>query len=97
MQAMSDVMKGQNLHDIAIQELGTADAAFDMAIINDISVTDLLNPEEGVIIPDNSIRDPKTANFYSTKGLNPATENRGILGSAIGINFWSIEEDFRVS
>ena len=94
---MSNVLKGQNLHDIAIQELGTADAAFDIAVRNDIAVTDLLNPEEGIVIPDDSVRDPKTVNFYDTKGLKPATENRGTIGSAIGINFWTIEEDFRVS
>lgn len=93
---MSKIMKGQNLHDIAVQEFGTADAAFDIAVKNDIAVTDLLNPDNSVLLPDNLSKDVKTVNYYNSQELKPASENRGVIGSAIGINFWTIEEDFSV-
>lgn len=94
---MSNVLKGQNLHDIAIQELGTADAAFDIALSNNIAVTDLLNVCKGVNIPGDIDKKTKTVNYYDSKGLKPATENRGVVGDAVGVNFWTIEEDFKIS
>jgi hypothetical protein len=93
---MSKVMVGQNLHDIAIQEYGTPDAAFNIAVSNDIAVTDLLTPAKEVVLPDGVGKDIKTANYYISQGLKPATENKGVVGNAIGINFWTIEEDFSV-
>lgn len=94
---MSKVMVGQNLHDIAIQEYGTSDAAFEIAVENDMAVTDLLSPDKAVTLPEGVNKDVKTANYYKSQGLKPATENKGIVGNAIGINFWTLEEDFIVS
>lgn len=93
---MSKVLKGQCLHDIAIQELGSADKAFDIAVSNDMAVTDLLSPEGGVVLPGVA-KDKQTATYYNAKALKPATENRGNVGAAIGVNFWAIEADFVVS
>lgn len=94
---MSKVLKGQNLHDIAIQETGSAGNAFDIALRNDIAVTDLLNTEAGITLPDTINKDAKVVGYFSSQQLKPASENRGIVGSAIGINFWTIEEDFIIT
>lgn len=88
-------MKGQNLFDIALQECGNVEAAFDLALENDMSVTDLLNPDSSISLP-NVVKNAKVVNTYSSQGLNPASENRGVIGSAIGVNFWTIGEDFTV-
>lgn len=88
-------MVGQNLHDITIQEYGKADAAFRIAVANDMAVTDLLTSNE-ITLPDDLEKDVKVANYFKSQNLKPATENKGIVGNAIGINFWTIEEDFSI-
>lgn len=93
---MSKVLIGQCLHDIAIQELGSVDRVFDIAVSNNMAITDLLSPDKEIILPEVTKNKP-TATYYNAKELKPATENRGKIGIAIGVNFWAIEADFIVS
>lgn len=68
---MISVIQGQTLFDIAIQEFGSIEAAFDLAIINNLSVTDVLVP--GTLLAKISVVNKKVASYYADKALTPAT------------------------
>lgn len=46
------VAQNQNLQDLALQELGTADAAFDLAVYNEVSPSALLFVGQEFEVPD---------------------------------------------
>lgn len=65
------VLQGQSLLDIAIQELGTAEAAFDLAVLNGMSLTYELEAGDNVKIP--AVCDATVVNYYKLNGIHPAT------------------------
>ena len=65
------VRDGQTLFDIAIQELGSTEAAFDLAMTNGLSLTDDLIPVQELELSE--IVDSNISNYYKNKGINPAT------------------------
>jgi hypothetical protein len=86
----------QTLPDIAVQEMGSVDAAFELARLNDISVTDNLVSGQVILLPD-APADEYVVNEFHTKKLFPATaekENESVQG---GIGFMGIGIDFKVS
>jgi len=88
----------QSTLDIAIQQCGSIEAVFDLATLNDISITDDLITENLLLTPEpeNNI----IASYYSNNGITPATavtlkeEETTPVG---GISFMGIEIDFKVS
>jgi hypothetical protein len=77
------VLNNQSLIDIAIQECGSVDAVFQIALLNGRSITDDL-------VVGDELRMPPAANtaiaqYYENKALKPATSITGdmldILGS----------------
>lgn len=91
------VLQGQSLYDLAIQETGTVESVFELALKNNMSVTDTLPLDIPFEIPSEIAKEKKIVSYYKALNLKPATENKGSLGVAIGINFWTIEVDFTVS
>lgn len=80
--------EGQTLADIAIQELGSWEAAVDMAFQNDLSVTDV--PEAGKVlsIPDKTYN--QTMQLYcKNNNVSPATakDDSGIVLRIFGEEF----------
>jgi len=71
-------VSGQTLFDIAIQVSGSAEAAFEMALINSIGITDELTSEM-VLLPA-GILYKQIATYYQDKQIKPATG----LGSSPG-------------
>ena len=71
-------VSGQTLFDIAIQVSGSAEAAFEMALINSIGITDELTSEM-VLLPA-GILNKQIATYYQDKQIKPATG----LGSSPG-------------
>ena len=65
------VLQGQTLIDIAIQELGSAEAAFDLGMLNGLSVTDELTPGQELKLP--VISNKSVAAYYVNKAIKPAT------------------------
>ena len=65
------VLQGQTLIDIAIQELGSAEGAYDLAVLNGISVTDELIPGQELQLP--VINNKSVAAYYANKAIKPAT------------------------
>jgi len=93
------IQESQSLIDAAIIECGSADAAFEVAILNNMSITDDL--AIGFQLVPTNILDNGIYNYYKSKGLQPATgitnaEINDILEAGDGIEFWGIEIDFEV-
>ena len=87
-------LDGQSLFDIAVQEFGSIEAAFALATLNGLSVTDELTP--GTLLQKTGIINKKIVSYYSDKNIKPATG--GIVTSTIGgIEYWAIETEFIVS
>jgi hypothetical protein len=66
------VLDRQSIFDIAIQELGGVEAAFALALENDLSLTDELTTGQPLRIPPSGGGGGVT-NYYKNKGLKPAT------------------------
>jgi len=96
------VLDGQNIVDIATQYCGSADAAFDIAILNGLSPTVDLTPGIELKLP--SAFNKKIAEYYKTKALQPATNaiiqtggGGGTPTDGEGIGYWAIEIDFVIN
>lgn len=91
---------GQNLFDLAIQHCGSLEAAFDLAIANDLSLTDDLQAGQELDLP--AVQNAQVVQYYSVNRLQPATgitqdELNELLNTGEGIEFWAIEYEFAVS
>jgi hypothetical protein len=94
------VLDNQDLLDVAVEYCGSADAAYDIALLNDLTVTDDLTPGIELKLP--SVVNKKIASYYKTKGLEPATgitmnSENPLPVSLEGIGYWAIETDFIIS
>jgi hypothetical protein len=91
------VLQGQSIFDIAIQELGSAEGAFDLAVLNGISITDELTPGQELALP--TVVNKQIASYYANKGLKPATALTltNMPAALGGIDYWAIETAFMVS
>jgi hypothetical protein len=88
------VLSNQSLLDIAVQVSGTVEAAFALAVDNEISVTDKLAP--GDVITTGQPQNRDIADYYKNKNLKPATwmdESQNIGG----IGYMNINGNFMVS
>lgn len=93
------VLNNQSLFDIAIQTLGSAEAAFDIALANNISITDDLEVGQTLQIPQ-AVTDyvrKQTVNYYKINDIKPATAIDSTMAVPEGIEFWAIEYDFVIS
>jgi len=61
----------QTLIDVAIQSTGSVDAVFELAELNDISITDDLVPGSSLIVPGTYKK--AIQHYYSSKEIRPAT------------------------
>ena len=68
----------QSLLDIGIQASGTAEAAFDIAILNDLSLTDIV--AVGSKIQVSQVQNRRVATFFRTNELFPATGTNNTEG-----------------
>lgn len=85
------VQAGQNLTDIAIQYCGNQQAVFEVASLNNLSVTDDLAAGVEVLIPD--AYDKRVVKYFLDGQYFPATSEE--LGLE-GIDYWGIEINFEV-
>jgi len=89
---------GQTLFDIAVQRLGSAEAAYALAEKNSLSVTDELYPGQVLYLTDTA--DKSVASFYDKRGLVPSTwASDSVIDELLkeGIDYWAIQVDFIVS
>lgn len=93
------VTSRQSLFDVAVQHCGTMEAAFELALLNDVSMSADLLVGEAVILPTPA--DSSTVTTFTVNRYMPATgctqaEILAILNQSEGIEFWGIEYDFIV-
>lgn len=67
------VVNNQSLMDIAIQEYGTIEAAFDIAVANGMEVTDRLVPGSQLSLPPSNYEDRDIADYFKARRIRPAT------------------------
>lgn len=93
------VIDGQSLFDIAIVKCGSPESAYNIAMLNGIALTDALPVGTVLILPAVVKKDMSA--YFTDKGINPATSlTEADIANTIqgeGIEFWAIEEDFKVS
>lgn len=93
------ILHNQSLLDIAIQHTGSVENAFAIAVENGLSVSSELVPGAKLQIPNTVVVDRDIANYFATKGLQPATgiTDLSIVPTGRGIGWMRIEQDFIVS
>ena len=64
-------LEGQTLFDIAIQSCGSAEAAFGLAVMNGLNLTDELLTGSDLVTPD--VLNTDVATYFQTKNIQPAT------------------------
>lgn len=93
------VTQRQSVFDVAMQHCGSFEAAFDIAVLNNIGLTDDLAAGESLALPE-----PTDSAVITTFAVNrqlPATgctqdEILDVIGQGEGIEFWIVESDFIV-
>ena len=94
---MVKVLSRQSVFDLAIQVSGSAESAFELAMLNGLSVTDSLTVGSDLIAPE--IINRIVHNFYTVNQIKPATDYtiNEPTPELEGIDYWAIEIDFVVS
>lgn len=93
------VKNGQSLFDIALQMCGSAESAFELALMNGLALSDELVNGQVLEVP--AVAEKQIVQQYAVDNVFPATAitadqyNETIEGEGIG--FWGIEFDFIIS
>ena len=81
------VLNNQSLWDISVQEYGTVEAVFELAMANDMGVTDLLTAGQELVLPevDKKIIKPEVVGYYRRNGLQPVTGETEVVETAVPV------------
>jgi hypothetical protein len=90
------IKKQQTLIDVALQYCGNADAISEIASLNDLELTQELEPGTVLMVPDILIGDSDKVKYLQSGGHEPIT---GILDEQYeeGLEIWALEVDFIIS
>lgn len=66
------ILEGQSLLDIALQELGSIEGAYALAVLNGLSLTDSLAAGRVLQLPEEV--DKRIVKYYSERNIRPATQ-----------------------
>ncbi len=81
-----------SIFDVALAQFGSIEQAFDLALENNISLTDNI---AGKMLNTTLVAtNPATVNYYRNNNVMPATAAKS---SGEGIGYWAIGIDFVVS
>ena len=90
------VLSGQSVLDLAVQTTGSAETALQLAIANEMSITDALPAGTDVVAV--SVANKPVYDYYQNRQLKPAT---GVISEQLtirrGIGFMGIGVDFVVN
>ena len=81
--------------DVAMNATGTVESIFDILSANNKSITDIPHVGDNYVIPSGIITDTTQLAYIKENALVIATGNDPTL--YIGISYWEIETDFKVS
>lgn len=89
----------QSIVDLAVQELGSTEAAFLFALENDLPLSDDTVPGQEFSLSD--VKEKTLVNYYSQKNVKPATGLSDTEDNTSqeneGVGYWYIGNDFIVS
>lgn len=92
------VKQGQSLLDIAVRYIGNPEAFIEIANLNGLDITAVLQPGKILLIP--AVENKKVISVFNSKN-EPATDylNYELEGSEDleGIGYWIINKNFKVS
>lgn len=89
------VKEGQTLLDIAVQYLGDASKAFEIAITNGLNFSDDLVIGTELIVGDVAVDKKKVVKIFSENNLIPAS-GKTLSQQQEGIGYWAVGGDFIV-
>lgn len=69
------ILKSQTLTDIAIQELGDVTRVLEIAVMNDLSITDPLTAGETILVPDALIEKLSITKLFKETANAPASDD----------------------
>lgn len=70
---------GQTLADMAIQTKGSIEALVDLAYLNEVSVTEVFEPNQTIELPDKTYN-TTIESYVKSRGVSPATGSGGVEG-----------------
>ena len=97
------VLHNQSLLDLALQHTGTIESIFELAVLNEKSVTDDMVAGASLNVPPLSVgaRNKDILAYYTAKNIQPATafskEDEQVFERLEGISIWAINLDFIVT
>lgn len=92
---MVTVLSSQSLLDIAVQTAGSVESAVEIAVENNLSITEALQAGSELIAKGMSNQD--IADYYKNKSLKPATWSTPGVDRLDGIGHMAIEINFIVA
>ena len=91
-------LHNQTLLDIAIRHCGTIEAVVDIAVLNNISITDDLVSGQLIALPSKDYGSKEVINYFVTNKIDPANALNDLHFDLVqgkeGIGFWSINNNF---
>jgi hypothetical protein len=91
------VLNGQSLFDLAVQEGGSVEAVFDLALAAGLGIT--ADMPAGTLLAAPAVVSRRVADYYRTNSIRPATALSANDAALLheGVEFWMVEYDFMVS
>jgi hypothetical protein len=90
------VKGGQCLLDIAIEHTGGIASWLEIATLNSLGLSSDIVPGTYLLVPD-EIVDKKAYRLLTEAKAQPATGDVGFLSLPEGIDYWYVEQDFKIS
>lgn len=89
------ILEGQTVTDIAVQELGDAERSMEIAVMNNISITDDLIAGSFINVPDYDASKQNYVQLFANSANKPASaDSSDENGLLTGIGYWYLENDF---
>jgi len=92
------VLHNQSILDIAIQHTGSVFNAFDIALVNKISVSEPITAGMYIVIPENIIKNDRVLSYYKSNKTKPATglKDQELFNESRGIGWMKVGDQFKV-
>ncbi len=93
----STVLHNQNLFDISIQENGNVQTVFELALLNEISITENIQPAQKIEVVKSDLLVPELVDYFINRQQKVATGSVDTLEiRPTGIGYMIIENNFIV-
>lgn len=95
------ILNNQSLFDIALRYCGTAEAVWDILMLNGLSITDELIPGQILLIPEKDYGFQEVVNYFIQNYIQPASSlsdlDKELLDDNFGIGTMRIGSTFIVA